>query len=246
MPDSQFDVCLISRSRSFVHYTPVVTSNTADTIASQHGYSVNLIFKCENLQKVGAFKFRGATNAIKSLLEAENRGGSKKFEGADSLSDGPVAPQTVVITHSSGNHAQAMALAARLQGVVCHVVMPSNAPSVKKEAVRGYDAIVTECEPTLQAREDTVTGIIGGLQQDNATSGRPVKVEFISPYDDVRVIAGQGTMALELFEQAEELGKPLDVVITPVGGGGMLSGVAVAAKGTSPTAYVIGAEPAGM
>ncbi|KAG8946882.1 hypothetical protein FRC04_011309 [Tulasnella sp. 424] len=214
------------RILGFAHKTPALTSSTLDRMVSEKlGVEAHLVFKCENFQKVGAFKFRGATNSIKSLL-AEYEGTGKK---------------PVVITHSSGNHAQALALAAREQGVTCHVIMPNNAPSVKKAAVRGYGAIVTECEPTLQAREDTTAQVTDQLvAQDPNTV-----VEFISPYNDVRVIAGQGTLALEVLEQAEELGKPLDVLITPVGGGGMLSGCAVAAKGSKPTIRVIGAEPKG-
>lgn len=186
---------------------------------------LNLIFKCENFQKVGAFKFRGATNSIRSLLE-------DKCINKNNL---------VVITHSSGNHAQALALAAQMNGVVCHVVMPNNAPQVKKDAVRGYGAIVTECTPTLQAREETVEEIRKGLSELDPN----VSVEFISPYDDVRVISGQGTLALELIEQAGELGKPIDVLLAPVGGGGMLSGCATAVKGVNPTIKVYAAEPEG-
>lgn len=117
--------------------------------------------------------------------------------------------------------------------------MPSNSASVKKDAVRGYGAIVTECVPTLQAREDGVNAIISEMK----ACGK--EITFIPPYDDVRVIAGQGTMALELMEQASSLDAPLDVLIAPVGGGGMLSGCAVAAKGVDPEIWVVGAEPAG-
>lgn len=213
--------------RGFAHKTPSLTCSTLDQIVSEFlGTNAQLVFKCENFQKVGAFKFRGATNSIKSLLG--------QYEGT--------GKKPIVITHSSGNHAQALALAAREQGVTCHVVMPNNAPSVKKAAVRGYGALVTECEPTLQAREDTTAEVTKRLLAEDSNA----VVEFISPYDDPRVIAGQGTLALELLEQAEELGKPLDVLITPVGGGGMLSGCAVAAKGTKPTIRVIGAEPEGQ
>lgn len=192
---------------------------------------IKLLFKCENYQKAGAFKFRGATNAIRSLLSSTTTG------------PGPRKDEIVVITHSSGNHAQALALAARQQGVTCHVVMPSNAPLVKKAAVRGYGAIVTECVPTLEAREETVAA----LTQKFEASEPNRKVVFVSPYDDPLVIAGQGTAALELIEQANGLtGRGLDVLITPVGGGGLLSGCAVAAKGTDPSTFVIGAEPKGL
>jgi threonine dehydratase len=169
-----------------------------------------------------AFKMRGATNAIRSIIA----------KGVD--------PQNLtVVTHSSGNHAQALALAARQLGVRCHVVMPSTAPSVKVAAVRGYGAFITQCEPTLISRKTTAEDVMKKEQLLGA--GR--MIEFIPPYDDVRVIAGQGTMAIEFLEQAEELGNKLDILITPVGGGGMLSGCAVAAKGMRPDVIVVGAEP---
>ncbi|KAG8901048.1 hypothetical protein FRB99_005590 [Tulasnella sp. 403] len=224
------------RIRSFIHKTPVMTSSTLDEMASSAlDIPTNLLFKCENFQKVGAFKFRGATNAIRSLLFSANE------DSSDPLSRPIAEGDLVVITHSSGNHAQALALAAQQQGVTCHVVMPSNAPSVKKDAVRGYGAVVTECIPTLQAREDTVREITASLEAADPRT----RVVFVSPYDDPRVIAGQGTMALELLKQADGEGKPLDVLIAPVGGGGMLSGCATAAKGTNPNTWVVGAEPLG-
>jgi threonine dehydratase len=171
---------------------------------------------------LSAFKIRGATNAILTYLEANS-----------------VNPSDLtVVTHSSGNHAQALALAAREHGVACHVVMPSNSPEVKKAAVRGYGAIVTECVPTLEAREEGVRSIINQL----AASGKAV--EFVPPYDDARIVTGQGTAALELIEQAQEIGKGLDILITPVGGGGLLSGSAIAAKGVNKSIWVVGAEPA--
>lgn len=172
-----------------------------------------------------AFKIRGATNAVLTHMESMK-------ESAKSTSD------VTVITHSSGNHAQALAYASRAVGVSCQVVMPSNSASVKKDAVRGYGAVVTECIPTLQAREEGTNNIIDKLRKDGRS------VEFIPPYDDVRIISGQGTIALEFLEQAKELGTPLDVLVTPVGGGGMLSGCAVAAKGLDSEICVIGAEPA--
>ena len=175
---------------------------------------------------ISAFKIRGATNAILSILEASPN----------------IYPSNLtVVTHSSGNHAQALALASKQLGVRCHVVMPSNAPSVKYDAVRNtYGAAVTQCEPNLAAREATANRVI-----DEERNRSPAQVvEFVPPYNDHRVIAGQGTIALELIEQAsEELNKTLDVLITPVGGGGMLSGCAVAAKGINPAIKVIGAEP---
>ena len=172
-----------------------------------------------------AFKIRGATNAVLSLLE----------------SNGGEDPSSMnVITHSSGNHAQALALASRQVGANCQVVMPSTAPSVKKAAVKGYGALVTECQPTLEAREATTNRIRDEIER--SSSG---KCHIIPPYDDPRIIAGQGTAALELFEQAKELGRPLDVLLTPVGGGGLLSGCALTAKGLDPSVVVIGAEPLG-
>lgn len=150
-----------------------------------------------------------------------------------------------VVTHSSGNHAQALALASHLLGVKCHVVMPSNAPVVKKEAVKGYGATVTECTPTLEARESTVKEVINRLEEEARELRQERIVRFVPPYDDLDIIRGQGTMALELMEQAESLGHPLDIVIAPVGGGGMLSGVAIATKGLSSNTLVFGAEPLG-
>jgi len=159
----------------------------------------SLVFKCENLQKIGAFKFRGACSAVFNLT-------------ADEAARG-------VVTHSSGNHAQALALAARLRGIPAYIVMPSNAPEVKKAAVRGYGGIITECVPTLEARETTAQAIV---DRTGAT--------FVHPYQHPDVMAGQGTLMLELLEQADALGKPLDAIIVPVGGGGMLSGCAIAGK----------------
>lgn len=211
--------------------------------SSDSDVALKVLMKCENLQKVGgkyihsqihsvvlpelpktAFKIRGATNAVVSLLEDLKSEEEKK--------------RLSVITHSSGNHAQALALASQELGVSCQVVMPSNSASVKKSAVRGYGATVTECVPTLQAREDGVKEIMDRMRSE----GQDIVV--IPPYDDVRIIAGQGTLALEFIEQAKESGDELDVLITPVGGGGMLSGCAIAAKGIDSGIWVVGAEPA--
>jgi threonine dehydratase len=164
--------------------------------------------KCENLQKVGAFKFRGACNAVFSLMDEEAARG--------------------VATHSSGNHAQALALAAKLRGIPAYIVMPDNAPTVKKAAVAGYGGQITFCEPTLEARETTTAQVV---EQTGAT--------VIHPYNDYHVIAGQGTAALELLEEVPDL----EVIIAPVGGGGLLSGTAIASKGISPNIRVIAAEP---
>lgn len=187
------------------HRTPVMTCATFDRMTGARVY-----FKCENFQKVGAFKFRGACNAVFSL-------------GDDEAARG-------VATHSSGNHAQAVALAAKLRGIPARIVMPRNAPEVKKAAVAGYGAEITYCEPTLQAREETTGRII-------AETG----AVLIHPYDDYRIIAGQATAGLELIEQTP----PLDIVLAPVGGGGLLSGVALAVKALSPGSRIIGAEPSG-
>jgi len=188
-----------------VHRTPVLTSQALDAVAG-----CRLFFKCENLQKVGAFKMRGATNAVFGLDEASAARG--------------------VATHSSGNHAQALALAARLRGVPAHVVMPTNAPAVKRAAVRGYGATIYPCAPNLAARESTLEEVV-------ARTG----AAFIHPYNDDRIIAGQGTAALELLEDVPDL----DVVMTPVGGGGLLSGSAIATRALAHAARVIAAEPAG-
>jgi threonine dehydratase len=168
-----------------------------------------LFFKCENLQKVGAFKIRGATNAVLSLADAEAARG--------------------VVTHSSGNHAQALALAGRWRAIPVYIVMPKSAPVVKQAAVRSYGASITLCEPTLEARE-AVTGQV--IRETGAV--------LIHPYNDERIIAGQGTAALELLEDAPNL----DLVVAPVGGGGLVSGTAIGAKALHPRIRVIGAEPA--
>lgn len=167
-----------------------------------------LFFKCENFQKVGAFKFRGACNAVFSLSDEEALRG--------------------VVTHSSGNHAAALALAARRRGIPARIVMPSSAPPVKIAAVRGYGGIITFCEPTPASRESTAAQII----QETGTT-------LIHSYNDYRIIAGQGTTALEFLEEIDNL----DFVLTPLGGGGLLSGSAIAAKGLNPKIKVIGCEP---
>jgi len=194
-----------ARIRPLAHRTPVFTSQSIDRITGGM-----LFFKCENLQKVGAFKFRGATNAVFSLSEEEARRG--------------------VATHSSGNHAAALALAARLRGVPAYIVMPKTAPEIKKRAVAGYGGLITFCEPTLQARESTLAQVI-------AETGA---VE-VHPYDNFFVIAGQGTAAKELIEDAS----PFDQILAPVGGGGLLSGTAIATKHLLPHCRVIAAEPLG-
>ena len=177
------------RIKPYAHRTPVLTN---ESLNQQVGAQVFL--KCENLQKVGAFKFRGACNAVYSLSDEEAARG--------------------VCTHSSGNHAAALALAARMRGIPAYIVMPNNAPSVKKNAVAGYGGLITFCEPTLEAREST-------LDRIRLDTGATV----VHPYNDERVITGQGTAALELLEDVPDL----DVIIAPVGGGGLLSGTSIAA-----------------
>ncbi len=191
------------RIRPYAHRTPVMTN---ESLNQRVGAQVFL--KCENLQKVGAFKFRGACNAVYSLTDEQAAHG--------------------VCTHSSGNHAAALALAARMRGIPAYIVMPNNAPSVKKNAVAGYGGLITFCEPTLEARESTLDRI---RQETGAT--------VVHPYNDERVIAGQGTAALELLEDIPDL----DVVIAPVGGGGLLSGTAIAAIETKKGIRVIAGEP---
>ena len=192
------------RLEGVAHRTPVMTSEAIDDLAGRQ-----LIFKCENLQKVGAFKFRGAWNAVTSLSDGEAERG--------------------VCTHSSGNHAQALALAAQMLGIAAHIVMPDNVAPIKLNAVEGYGAAITLCEPTLKAREAT----LAELQRESGAV-------LVHPYDDARIIAGQGTAALELLAQAK-----LDAIITPIGGGGLLSGTCIATRGTAPEVVLYGAEPAG-
>lgn len=205
-PPTIRDICeAAERIRPHAHRTPVLTSRSIDEITGGR-----LLFKCENLQRVGAFKFRGATNAVMSLPDREASRG--------------------VATHSSGNHAAAVTLAASLRGVPAHIVMPRTAPEVKVAAVREYGAQITFCEPTLAARESTLEQVV-----------RRTGATFVHPYDDHRVIAGQGTAALELLEDHPDP----DVVMAPVGGGGLLSGTSIACRSLRPGVRVVAAEPAG-
>jgi threonine dehydratase len=194
-----------ARIKDKINRTPVLTSGTLDAAAG-----AQLFFKCENFQKVGAFKARGATNAVFSLSDEEAQHG--------------------VATHSSGNHAAALARAAGLRGIPAHIVMPHNAPQAKQAAVARYGGRIVFCEPTLEARESACARLV-------ADTG----AALIHPYDDLRVMAGQGTTAVEFLESVPEL----DFLLCPVGGGGHLSGVAVASKNLKPAIRVIGAEPAG-
>jgi threonine dehydratase len=202
-PDFRQIQIATERIRPYIHRTPVLTSSSLDRLTG-----VRVMLKCENLQKVGAFKFRGATNAVYALSESEAARG--------------------VATHSSGNHAQALALAARLRGIPAYIVMPDNAPAVKKAAVNGYGGRISYCVPNQEVREKTLNRI---LSETGAV--------MVHPYNNPLVIAGQGTAALELLEEHPDL----DVLIAPVGGGGLLSGTALAATGISPGIRVIGAEP---
>lgn len=192
------------RIHGHAHVTPVMTSAALDTLAG-----CSLFFKCEHLQRVGAFKFRGAMNAVARLSDAELRRG--------------------VVTHSSGNHAQALALAARLRGAPAFIVMPRTAPAIKRAAVEGYGGQVVLCEPTLADRETTAARI-------QAETG----ATLIPPFNHPDVIAGQGTVALELLDQVPDL----DTVVVAVGGGGLISGIALALREAAPRVRVIGAEPA--
>ncbi|KAI8148361.1 tryptophan synthase beta subunit-like PLP-dependent enzyme [Fennellomyces sp. T-0311] len=197
-------------ARISVHRTPVLTNETINRIASENaGRPIEIFFKCELLQKTGSFKFRGASNAVQLLTDSDAAKG--------------------VVTHSSGNHAQALALAASRRGIPAYVVMPSNSPEVKKAAVRGYDAKVIECEPTLESREATARRV---TEETGAT--------FVHPFNNPNVIAGQGTIALELHEQTPQR---LDALVVPVGGGGMLTGCSIASKALSPQTRVFAAEP---
>jgi len=186
-----------------IHRTPVLTSASLDEIAG-----ARLYFKCENLQKTGSFKIRGATNAVFSLTGEEARHG--------------------VVAPSSGNHAAALSLAARWRGIPAFIIMPSNAPATKKRSVESYGGKITECEPTLASREAIAARVM-----------KETGAHLVHPYNDVRVMAGQGTAALELLEEIPDL----DVICTPVSGGGLLSGTAIAAKSVRPEIRVAAGEP---
>jgi threonine dehydratase len=202
LEDLQEAWCRIS---PHLHRTPVMSSHLLDQLTG-----ANVFFKCEHLQKAGAFKARGAINAVLSLDD-------------DAAAAG-------VATHSSGNHGAALAMAASARNIPAHIVMPSNAPRVKKEAVAAYGGLIIECEPTLADRESTVATVI---EQTGAHE--------VHPYNDSRIIAGQGTAMLELLEQVEDL----DVVVVPVGGGGLLAGTAIAVKESNSNIEVVAVEPEG-
>jgi len=193
------------RIKPYINRTPILTCKSLNKM-----FGAELFFKCENFQKVGAFKFRGASNAVWSLTDEEAAYG--------------------VATHSSGNHAQALALAAGMRGIKASIVMPINSSKVKKDAVEGYGAEIIFCKPTLEARESTLASVIGRTG-----------AKEIHPYNNFLVISGQGTAALELLEDANDL----DFVISPVGGGGLLSGTLTTVSAQSPRTKVLAAEPQG-
>jgi len=207
--DIAVDLAAISAAHAriapYIRRTPVLSSEALDSEAG-----ATLFLKCENLQKIGAFKARGACNAVLSLSDAEAARG--------------------VVTHSSGNHGAALAWAARHRGIPAWIVMPQSAPAVKQDAVRGFGGTIRFCEQTVAARE-----------QACATVQAETGATLVHPYNDWRVIAGQGTAALELLAEVPQL----DAVVAPVGGGGLLSGTAIAAKALKPSIKVYGGEPAG-
>ena len=192
-----------ARIAPHIHRTPVLTSSFLNELTG-----ADLHFKCENFQKAGAFKVRGASNAVFSLSDAQAARG--------------------VATHSSGNHALSLSYAAGRRGIPCYVVMPRTAPQAKKDAVRGYGGIITECEPSTTSREEVFARV-------EAETG----AEFVHPYNDPRVIAGQATCSAELIEQVEGL----DAVIAPIGGGGMVSGTCLTLSNLGPGVQIYAAEP---
>ncbi len=200
-----YDDMLAARARitPHIHRTPVLTSSFLDDLTG-----AELFFKCENFQKAGAFKVRGACNAVFGLPD-------------DMLEKG-------VATHSSGNHALSLSYAAGRRGIPCHVVMPRTAPQAKKDAVIGYGGTITECEPSTSSREEVFAEV-------HARTG----ADFVHPYNDARVIAGQGTCSAELMEQVEGL----DAVVAPIGGGGMISGTCLTLSHDAPDVKIYAAEP---
>jgi threonine dehydratase len=195
------------RIKPYIHRTPVMTSQFLNEMAG-----CEMFFKCENFQKAGAFKVRGASNAVFGLSDEEAKNG--------------------VCTHSSGNHALSLSYAAGRRGVPCNVVMPHSAPEAKKAAVRGYGGIITECEPSTTSREE----VFAKVQAE--TGGN-----FVHPYNDPRVIAGQATCSREFLEQMQELGEKPDMVVAPIGGGGMISGTCLTLSNLAPDVKIYAAEP---
>ncbi|MGB0409955.1 MAG: beta-hydroxyaspartate dehydratase BhcB [Pikeienuella sp.] len=207
IPTFEDMVAAHERIKPYIHRTPVLTSRFLNEMAG-----CEMFFKCENFQKAGAFKVRGACNAVFGLSDAEAQKG--------------------VCTHSSGNHALSLSYAAGRRGIPCHVVMPRTAPEAKKAAVRGYGGIITECEPSTSSREAVFAEV-------QAKTGG----DFVHPYNDPRVIAGQGTCSRELLEQMEDHGGNLDMVVAPIGGGGMISGTCLTLSNLAPDMQIIAAEP---
>lgn len=195
------------RIKPYIHRTPVLTSRFLNELAG-----CEMFFKCENFQKAGAFKVRGASNAVFGLTDEEAKNG--------------------VCTHSSGNHALSLSYAAGRRGVPCNVVMPYSAPEAKKAAVRGYGGIITECQPSTTSREE----VFAKVQAE--TGG-----DFVHPYNDPRVIAGQATCSREFLEQMEERGVTPDMVVAPIGGGGMISGTCLTLSNLAPDVKIYAAEP---
>ena len=195
------------RIKPYIHRTPVLTSSYLNELSG-----CEIFFKCENFQKAGAFKVRGASNAVFALSDIEASKG--------------------VCTHSSGNHALSLSYAANRRGISCNVVMPRTAPEAKKSAVRGYGGIITECEPSTTAREEVFAEV------QAKTGGN-----FVHPYNDPRVIAGQGTCSRELLEQMEGFGGTLDMIVAPIGGGGMISGTCLTLSKLAPNVQIIASEP---
>lgn len=195
------------RIKPYIHRTPVLTSRFLNELAG-----CEMFFKCENFQKAGAFKVRGASNAVFGLTDEEAKNG--------------------VCTHSSGNHALSLSYAAGRRGVPCNVVMPYSAPEAKKAAVRGYGGIITECQPSTTSREE----VFAKVQAE--TGG-----DFVHPYNDPRVIAGQATCSREFLEQMEELDVKPDMVVAPIGGGGMISGTCLTLSNLAPDVKIYAAEP---
>ena len=195
------------RIKPYIHRTPVMTSRFLNELAG-----CEMFFKCENFQKAGAFKVRGASNAVFGLTEEEAKNG--------------------VCTHSSGNHALSLSYAAGRRGIPCNVVMPYSAPEAKKAAVRGYGGIITECQPSTTSREE----VFAKIQAE--TGG-----DFVHPYNDPRVIAGQATCSREFLEQMEEIGQKPDMVVAPIGGGGMISGTCLTVSNLAPDVKIYAAEP---
>lgn len=191
------------RIRPYIHCTPVLTSSYLNQLTG-----AELFFKCENFQKAGAFKVRGASNAVFGLSHAKASRG--------------------VATHSSGNHALSLSYAAGRRGIPCHVVMPRTAPQAKKDAVRGYGGVITECEPSTSSREEVFAKV-------QAQTG----ADFVHPYNDPRVIAGQATCSRELLEQVDDL----DAIVAPIGGGGMVSGTCLTVSTLAPRVKIYAAEP---